>query len=106
MWSAFENLRNAGCKWVVVGGSFVTNKPVPHDVDVVWSYNRVDLSRLDPILLSRDPTMRAMEEKYGGQYFAQDLLAPPNGSGMLNFFRYGRNGMGKGVVLVDLAMLP
>jgi hypothetical protein len=104
MWPALQNLQKAGCKWVVFGGSFITNEPFPHDVDAVWHDKGINFSQIDRVLLSRDPTMRAMTEKYGGQFFAQDLLAPPNGTGMLNFFRYGRNGMGKGVVLLDLAM--
>ena len=30
-----DNLRDAGCPWVLIDGSFVTSKPNPEDMDVL-----------------------------------------------------------------------
>jgi hypothetical protein len=46
-----ENLRAAGCSFVLLDGSFVTNKAWPNDVDGCWEWApNVDLSTLDTAL--------------------------------------------------------
>jgi hypothetical protein len=35
-----DNLRDAGCPWVLLDGSFVTSKPDPNDVDGCWEMGR------------------------------------------------------------------
>jgi hypothetical protein len=42
---ALRLLRNAGCTRVFVGGSFVTAKSEPNDVDVAWDVGGVDAAR-------------------------------------------------------------
>ncbi|WP_321324945.1 DUF6932 family protein [uncultured Parasphingorhabdus sp.] len=42
-------LREAGCRQVYVGGSFVTSKMMPSDWDAIWDPANVDPARLDEL---------------------------------------------------------
>ncbi|MBS1994828.1 MAG: hypothetical protein JSS86_00900 [Cyanobacteria bacterium SZAS LIN-2] len=48
--AALINLQEAGCKQAHVGGSFVTAKEDPTDVDYVFAPEGLDLSKLEPML--------------------------------------------------------
>ena len=49
--AALRLLRKAGCLRVFLGGSFVTAKSEPGDVDVAWDMAGVDTDVLDAIFL-------------------------------------------------------
>ena len=49
--AASRNLAAAGCRALLLDGSFVTAKPVPGDYDGAWETEGVDPGRLDPVLL-------------------------------------------------------
>ena len=61
--------------------------------------------RLDPVLLDFSNRRAAMKAKYLGDLFPASAFAAP---GVLyrDFFRTDRNGVEKGVVLIDLGSLP
>jgi hypothetical protein len=42
-------LCNAGCRIILLDGSFITEKPTPKDYDVCWDPRGVDISKLDPV---------------------------------------------------------
>ena len=65
----------------------------------------VDPDRLDPVLLDFSNRRAAMKAKYLGDLFPASAFAAP---GVLyrDFFRTDRNGVEKGVVLIDLGSLP
>ena len=47
-----EILKQCGCQRIYLGGSFVTTKKIPDDIDVCWEDDQVDfklLKELDPI---------------------------------------------------------
>ncbi len=47
-----SNLFDAGVRRIVVGGSFVSLKVEPRDVDLAWWYHEgVDAARIDPVFL-------------------------------------------------------
>ena len=103
--AACRNLAAAGCGELLLDGSFVTAKPLPRDYDGAWETVGVDPDRLDPVLLDFSNRRAAMKAKYLGELFPASAFAAP---GVLyrDFFMTDRNGVEKGVVLIDLRSLP
>ena len=99
--AALINLRKAGCKEVLLDGSFVSSKALPNDYDGAWEPAGVDPNRLDQILLTFDNKREAMKRKYGGELFPASVHAA---AGVLyrDFFQKDRDGNAKGVLLIDL----
>lgn len=104
LYSALTNLALAGCRLMILDGSFVTNKPLPNDYDGAWEPLNVDLSLLDPVLLDFSNQRAAMKAKYKGELFPAHFDA---GTGTLfrDFFSTDRNGVAKGVIEIDLGSL-
>ena len=90
---------------MLLDGSFVSAKPLPNDYDGAWETVGVDPDRLDRVLLDFSNGRAAMKSKYLGDLFPASAFAAP---GVLyrDFFRTDRNGLEKGVVLIDLGTLP
>lgn len=103
--AACRNLAAAGCKGLLLNGSFVTAKSLPADYDGAWETAGVDPDRLDPVLLDFSNRRAAMKAKYLGELFPASRFATP-GVPYRDFFRTDRNGVEKGVVLIDLESLP
>ena len=103
--AALRNLAGAGCQSVVIDGSFVSQKELPEDYDVVWNTNGVDPGRLDPVLLDFSNGRAAMKSKYMGELFPATPAAAPREL-YIDFFMKDRNGTPKGVVQIDLVNLP
>ena len=103
--AACRNLAGAGCTEILLDGSFVTTKPLPGDYDAAWETAGVDPARLDPVLLDFSNRRAAMKAKYLGDLFPASVPAAP---GVLyrDFFRTDRDGVEKGIVLVELGSLP
>ena len=103
--TACRNLAAAGCKELLLDGSFVTAKALPGDYDATWETVGVELNRLDPVLLDLAHPRAAMKAKYLGDLFPASGQAAP-GVLFRDFFLTDRNGVEKGVVLIDLGSLP
>ncbi|MDE0045796.1 MAG: hypothetical protein OXU19_08030 [bacterium] len=103
--SACRSLAAAGCTELLLDGSFVTAKALPEDHDAAWETAGVDPDRLDPVLLDVKRPRTAMKERYLGDLFPASAHAAP-GVLFRDFFMADRNGVEKGVVLVDLGSLP
>ncbi len=103
--AACRNLAAAGCAELLLDGSFVSANALPGDYDAAWETAGVDPDRLDPVLLDFSNRRAAMKAKYLGDLFPASALAAP---GVLyrDFFRTDRNGVEKGVVLIDLGSVP
>jgi hypothetical protein len=103
--SALNNLAGAGCRSLLLDGSFVSKKDLPEDYDGAWDTQGVDPYRLDPVLLDFSNGRAAMKTKYLGELFPATFLAAP---GVLyrDFFMKDRSGVPKGVVNIDLGSLP
>ena len=103
--AALQNLAGAGCRSVLLDGSFVSLKDLPEDYDGAWDTHGVDPYRLDPVLLDFTNARAAMKSKYLGELFPATAAAAP---GILyrDFFMKDRNGVPKGVVNIDLGSLP
>lgn len=103
--AALQNLAGAGCRSVLLDGSFVTLKDLPNDYDGAWDITGVNPDLLDPVLLDFSNSRAAMKSKYQGELFPASAVAAP---GVLyrDFFMKDRNGVPKGVVTIDLGRLP
>ena len=104
--AACRNLAAAGCAELLLDGSFVTAKSLPGDYDGAWETAGADPDRLDPVLLDFSRSPGGDEgEVFGRPIPGVGRSAAP---GMLyrDFFKTDRNGVEKGVVLIDLRSLP
>jgi hypothetical protein len=99
------NLKGAGCSTLYVDGSFVTSKRVPKDYDGCWDPAGVDLRKLDPVLMDFTSGRAAQKAKYGGELFPSSAPADGAGSTFLEFFQSDRDGIPKGLVMLDLRSL-
>ena len=104
--AVLENLRSAGCRFVFIDGSFVTSRELPKDFDGCWEVSGVDLTRLDPVLLTFDPGRAKQKAKYGGEMFPSVFNANSQGDTFLQFFQMDRDGRAKGIVVLDLRREP
>ena len=103
--AACRNLAGAGCGELLLDGSFVTAKVLPGDYDGAWEPSGVDPNRLDPVLLDFTNRRAAMKAKYLGDLFPASFQAAP-GVVYRDFFKTDRNGVEKGVVMIDPRTLP
>src|SRR5262249_24392227 len=102
---ALRNFSGAGCRSVLIDGSFVTEKGLPGDYDAAWEPHGVNPSLLDPVLLDFRNKRSAMKVKYGGEFFPASFLAAA-GVVYRDFFQQDRNGVAKGIVEIDLGSFP
>lgn len=103
--AALRNLMGAGCRSILLDGSFISQKDLPEDYDGAWNTQGVDPYRVDPALLDFTNGRAAMKSKYLGELFPASSFAAP---GVLyrDFFMKDRNGVPKGVITIDLGSLP
>ena len=104
---AIRNLADAGVKRVWIGGSFVSEKEEPNDIDGCWDDRPgpIDVSKLDDVFLDTRPPRERMKNKYGVDFLIARLRLgdrEARGGTVLNFFQKDRNGNAKGVLLIEL----
>lgn len=88
--AALRKLAIAGCRRVLIGGSFATNKEHPNDFDGWYESFGLDLDILDPLFLE---DVESQMEAFGGT-----LFSPPSYEG---FFQTDREGRPKGAIVLD-----
>jgi hypothetical protein len=88
--AALRKLAMAGCRRVLIGGSFVTSKEHPNDFDGWHESFGLDLDILDPLFLE---DVELQMEVFGGT-----LFSPPSYEG---FFQTDREGRPKGAIVLD-----
>ena len=98
------HLKIAGCKYVYLDGSFVTNKQFPIDFDACWDITGVDAS----ILFNNIPELF---DFYNGRlnqkmlFYGEFIPYDPSKTGtysILEFFQYNRNSQKKGIIGIKL----
>lgn len=103
---AIGSLQAAGCRAVLVDGSFVSNKEHPGDWDAAFDPVGVIAALIDPILIKHDDRRLAMRAKYLGDIFPWTATASPaTGSLYREFFQTDRDGLQKGIVEINLQVL-
>lgn len=103
---ALRLLRDAGGQRVFVGGSFVTAKSEPNDVDVAWDMGSVDAEALDPIFFDFEDERAAQKRRFGAEFFPAQLVEGLTGRSFLRFFQSTRDDEPVGIVVVDLKTIP
>jgi hypothetical protein len=88
--AACRKLGIAGCRRVVIGGSFVTTKELPNDFDVYYDDFGLNGEVLDPLFVEETDRQ---SEIFGGE------LQPTFGYD--SFLQKDRAGNSKGVVALD-----
>jgi hypothetical protein len=99
---ALESLQKAGCQTVYLNGSFVTSKDLPGDFDACWSWQGVDETKIDPVLLDFSNKRAAQKAKYGGELFPAEADAVGDGTTFSDFFQTSRLDGPKGIIAIDL----
>jgi hypothetical protein len=100
---ALRRLRLAGCRAVYIGGSFVTDKPQPNDIDAVWDITGVDHSALDPVFFDFSDGRAAQKARFGAEFFPAEMLEGITGKMFLEFFQLDKQtGERKGIIQVIL----
>lgn len=98
---ALDNLRQAGCREVYLGGSFVTDKAEPADFDGCWSKVGVAPEKLDPVLLDFSQERAAQKAKFGGELFIAQAQANEQHL-FLGFFQRDRRNQRRGIIGIRL----
>jgi len=65
---ASVNLQKAGCRFLYLDGSFVTDKPIPGDFDACWDPEGVSPQKLHPVFFRFDDRRAAQKAKFGGEF--------------------------------------
>ena len=102
--AACRRLAVAGCSEILLDGSFVTEKTMPGDYDGTWEIVGVELDRLDPVFLDASNGFAEVRDRYLGDLYPAGAAEP--GVSFRDFLQTDREGVEKGVVLIDLRSLP
>ncbi len=104
---AIQHLVDCGCPAILVGGSFVTEKAEPKDIDILWAVQGVDFDALHPAFV-QELGFRWLKFKFGADIFPADLIEADTREPFPLFFQRvrGRDDRRKGVVAIDLTTIP
>lgn len=103
---AFAHLAAAGCARVYVGGSFVTSKKAPKDMDVLIDTEGVDVARVHPMFVDLRAGRAMTLAMFGAEFFPVWLIEEKADVTFLEFFQQTRDGKTKGIVEIALDTLP
>jgi hypothetical protein len=105
-------LHAAGCPRVFVGGSYVTNKANPNDVDCCFDYaHDLDWPRLAAAdLLSTGDECAAQRARYGGEFHFANMAIGMFGPlqepmTFLEFYQRNADGESIGIIALNLGSL-
>lgn len=105
---ALKLLKLGNVSKVYIDGSFVSHKDEPDDVDGCWSSINADASKLDPRFWDfRDEDdfqakRASLKRDFGIDFFIAELIEGSRGETFPIFFQTDRNGIAKGIILVNL----
>jgi hypothetical protein len=111
--AALTELCLAGCARVYVGGSFLTTKPDPNDIDCCFDYaHDLDWPRLAAAdLLSTANDCAAQRARYGCEFHFANMVIAMFGPiqttiTFLEFYQRNADGDPVGILALDLGSLP
>jgi hypothetical protein len=111
--AALAELRAAGCARIYVGGSFLTARPEPNDIDCCFDYaHDLDWLRLAAAdLLSTANDCAAQRARYGCEFHFANMVIGGFGPiqdtiTFLEFYQRNADGEPVGVVALALGSLP
>lgn len=99
-------LRRAGCRTIYIGGSYVTTKQRPVDIDCVWESRGMDWERVKkvaPVFLKAKTGHEEQMEQFCGEFFPSQCGEKSTGLPWLDFFQKERaKGRRRGVVRIEI----
>ena len=103
-------LQALGCRAVYIGGSFVTKKQIPSDVDVVWESTGMSFERVkrnSPIFFEMTPGSPDQKARFSSEFYPSEGKEGISGLTFLEFFqRDWREGRRRGIVRIDITYIP
>ncbi len=87
---ACVTLARAGCRTIILDGSFVSAKPTPRDFDACWEPEGVDFGLLDPVFADFDNERAKQKARFGGEFFPSTMVALDIGRAFTEFFQIDR----------------
>lgn len=106
---AVEMFKAAGVKFVLIDGSYTTDKIDPEDIDGCWSAGgNLDLSKINKAFWdfadsAQFQTQRAVvKTQYGLDFFIAELMESGSGKPFSEFFKTNRDGDPKGIIKIEL----
>jgi hypothetical protein len=103
---ALALLASADCETAYIDGSFVTGRPAPNDVDVVWETRGVDFLRLDPIFFACGPQRQEQVARFGCELFPSDIVEGSSGISFVEYFQRTADHRAKGIIAIELRRTP
>lgn len=106
---AARMFKEAGVKFILVDGSFVTDKKEPADIDGCWSAaGEVDFTKIDSDFWNFNDIAefqmkrQNVKEKYRLDFFIAELIEEDSGKPFSEFFQTNRDGYPKGILKIEL----
>lgn len=104
LFAGFKNgvisLQRAGCRMILLDGSFITAKPIPGDFDACWGPAGVDPRKIDPVLLDFSDLRKKQKERFGGEFFPATASADGQHC-FSDYFQIDRHtGNAKGIIRI------
>src|SRR5258708_299111 len=100
---AAANLKDAGCTFFLLDGSFVTAKEFPRDFDACCDFSGMDPLKIDPRLMAGREVMKA---EFLGEVHPEYWVAGDSGYTFREFFQMDRDDRPKGIVRLRLETIP
>lgn len=102
---ASVSLAEAGCRVVLLDGSYVSSKAVPGDYDACWEPQGIDFGKLDPVFGEFDHGRASQKAKFKGEFFPSTMVAADIGRAFAEFFQIDRfTGKRKGILSISIDM--
>lgn len=104
---AIRLLQKAGCQTIYIGGSYVTTKKRPADVEVLWESSNVDwgrLRRVSPIFFEMTPGSPEQKKRFSSEFYPTEGIETISGLSFFEFFqRDCQKGRRRGLVRIDIS---
>lgn len=97
-----QSLRQAGCTFFLIDGSFVTDRETPNDFDACCDFSGINIAKTDLRLFG---TRAEMKAEFFGELFPEQYQADDRYT-FREFFQTDRDGVAKGIVRLQLETLP
>ena len=103
---AIRLLRRAGCRAIYIGGSYVSSKQKPNDIDVVWESKGMDwerVKRVAPVFLDKRIGSDGQKERFGCEFYPSECTEKISKLPFLEFFQCDyEKGRRRGLVRIDI----
>ena len=103
---ALHHLADAGVSRVFIGGSFVTSKKQPKDMDVLIDTFGADPARVHPMFIDLHNGRIATLSLFGAEFFPIWLVEASVDEPFIDFFQHDKHMQPVGIVEIHLDSLP